>query len=111
MIAFCGLECARCPAFLATRAGDMRALAEVAARWSENVGEEIRPEEILCDGCDSDSGRRNRFCAVCAVRNCCKEKRLPNCAHCDRYPCETLDGHPAFTEEARANLALIRDAL
>lgn len=111
MIACCGLDCLRCPAFLATQAGDIQRLAAVAARWSENYGGTIHAGDILCDGCDSGTGRINAFCAGCRIKECCGVKGVTNCAHCDEYICELLEGHPAFTDEARANLACVRDGL
>lgn len=111
MVACCGLDCARCPAYLATQAGDMEKLAAVAARWSESHGKVIPTEDILCDGCESGTGRINSFCSTCRVKTCCDEKGIHDCAHCDEYVCEELERHPAFTGEARANLAAIRRAL
>ncbi|MCG2794390.1 MAG: DUF3795 domain-containing protein, partial [Actinomycetia bacterium] len=110
MVACCGLDCFRCPAYVATQAGDTERLAAVAARWSEIYGKAIPTEDILCDGCGSGTGRINSFCAVCLIRECCGVKGISNCAHCGEYVCEELEGHPAFTDEARANLARIREA-
>ncbi|MBN1875577.1 MAG: DUF3795 domain-containing protein, partial [Anaerolineae bacterium] len=33
IIAYCGLNCAECPAYLATQANDMEALEHVAEEW------------------------------------------------------------------------------
>jgi hypothetical protein len=108
-IAYCGLDCSRCPAFLATRSGDMEALALVAARWSSDTGMEVKAESILCDGCRSGSGRINSFCAVCRIRECAVGRGLATCASCQEYPCGRLSSFPAFRGEGKANLDRIRN--
>lgn len=107
-IAFCGLECRSCPALLATARGDEEALAEVAARWSRVAGREIRAEAIMCDGCESDTGRVNEFCAVCAIRKCGRSRGFSTCADCADYPCRTLLDFSPFESECRPRLDRLR---
>ena len=110
-IAYCGLDCSRCPALIATREGDKEALAAVAARWSSDTGRGIVVESILCDGCKSGSTRINTFCAACAIRDCASGRGYETCAHCDDYPCGRLESFPAFLAEGKACLDLIRQRL
>jgi len=110
-IAYCGLDCSRCPALIATREGDMETLAAVAAKWSSDTGREIVVESILCDGCKSGSGRINTFCAVCVIRDCASGRGYETCAHCGEYACDRLKGFPAFKAEGRAGLDRIRELL
>lgn len=109
-IAYCGLDCSVCPALLATRRGDMDSLAETAARWSGQTGREIRPEAILCDGCESRTGRINEFCSVCAIRECASARGLMTCAACGDYPCARLSEFSAFEREGRERLDALRRA-
>lgn len=108
-IAYCGLDCERCPAFLATQRGDLEALAGVAERWSAETGLEIAADSILCDGCGSGGERINRFCAVCGIKECAAGRRLSTCAACDEYACEKLRRFPPFEAEGRVNLDRIRN--
>jgi hypothetical protein len=108
MIAWCGLDCARCPAYLASRADDMERLSAVAQRWSEDFGMEIRAEQILCEGCKSGTGRKNDFCAVCAVSKCARDKGVETCAHCDDYACDILVTCPGYLAEGKVGLERIR---
>jgi hypothetical protein len=110
MISYCGLDCMECPAYLATQAGDMEALARVAKEWGEQFGMEITPESILCDSCKSGEGaRRSGYCFTCGVRTCALEKGVVTCAHCDDYGCATLQACPAYRAEGKARLNKIRE--
>ncbi len=61
MIAFCGLICHECGAFLATKENDDQKRATVAQEWSKLFKVEIKPEDINCDGCQSDGGRLSNY--------------------------------------------------
>ncbi|MFW9784779.1 MAG: DUF3795 domain-containing protein [Candidatus Heimdallarchaeota archaeon] len=89
IIAYCGITCSNCPAYIATQKNDKNALQEVSKTWSS--GEmKFSPEELLCDGCISNQ-RLFSWCEKCDIRNCAREKDLKNCAYCKNYPCETLE--------------------
>lgn len=107
-IAYCGLDCGRCPAFLATRRGDREALAETAERWSAESGEAISAGSIICDGCRGQSGRINEFCAVCEIRKCAVGRGLDTCAGCELYPCRRLLRFAPYESEGRSNLDRLR---
>ncbi|MBN2537647.1 DUF3795 domain-containing protein [candidate division WOR-3 bacterium] len=92
IVACCGLVCADCPAFIATRDQDEELLRRTAERWSE-PGREVRPDDIRCDGCLGTEGRMNVFCSACRVRRCAIGNGLANCGWCDDYPCATLEEH------------------
>jgi hypothetical protein len=91
MVAFCGLDCYECGAFLATKENDAQKRAEVAQEWSKLFKVEIKPEEINCDGCLSEGQRLFNYCKVCEIRKCGKEKSLKNFGYCGEYPCHKLD--------------------
>lgn len=50
MIAFCGLTCTECLAFIATREDNDKKKEKVAKIWSKEFKCEIKPEDINCDG-------------------------------------------------------------
>jgi hypothetical protein len=54
MIAFCGVDCFECGAFLATKENDDQKRAEVAQERAKRFKVDIKPENISCDGCLSD---------------------------------------------------------
>ncbi len=111
MVAYCGLTCSECPAYLATQADDDAKRAETAKLWSEQYHADIKPESINCDGCVPDEGRRFSYCQVCKIRECARSKEMVNCAHCDEYACEILEGFFNMAPESKAHLDELRKSL
>ena len=108
-VAYCGLVCTDCPAYIATRTGDTELLRKTAERWSA-PGSKVDPDDILCDGCLS-TGRRTTFCTMCKVRACARGRHVRNCAGCVEYPCSLLEAHWQFmkaVDEAKPVLDDIR---
>lgn len=111
MIAYCGLVCTDCPAFIATQADDRTGLEKVAAQWREEFNApNITVESVICDGCVV-GGRKCSHCFECEMRACGLERGVLNCAHCDDYACEKLEGFLGFVPDARAVLDGIRAGL
>lgn len=67
---FCGIDFGLCPAFAATQANDDAKRREVAQEWSERYGADIKPEDVNCDGCVSDFGKKFSHCQECEIRKC-----------------------------------------
>jgi len=111
MIAFCGLVCTECGAFIATQENDDAKRREVAEAWSKAFGGEYRPGDINCDGCLTEDGRLWSYCHVCEIRKCGIEKGVENCAHCIDYSCERLSRFLENVPEARKTLEGIRQQL
>lgn len=111
MIAYCGLTCTECPAYVATQADDREGLERVAAQWREMFNEpRITADSVICDGCLSE-GRLSAYCSMCEIRACAPEREVENCAHCVDYGCEKLEGFLVHAPEARATLEQIRQQL
>jgi hypothetical protein len=112
MIAFCGIVCTDCRAFIATQRNDGELKKEVAEAWSTQT-ETLKPEDIDCDGCLATGPRLLKFCETCEVRRCGYEKGVANCAYCREFPCEKLTGFwKSFNiTEAKATLEAIREGL
>lgn len=111
MIAFCGLTCTECPAFIATQKDDDQEREKVAKLWSKEYHSDIKPEDINCDGCVVESGRLVNYCKVCEIRKCGLGKGLKNCAYCDDYVCEKLTRFFEMAPEAKTTLAEIKKNL
>ncbi len=112
IIAYCGLVCTDCPAYIATQADDRAALEQVAAQWREEYNApNITVECVICDGCLTEDGRHCSHCFECEIRACGVERGIVNCAYCDDYTCEKLQGFFAFAPDAKATLDGIRQGL
>jgi len=112
MIAFCGLTCTECLAFIATQKDVDKEREKVAKAWSKEFKCEIKPEDINCDGClTKKGGRVFNYCKTCEIRKCGQEKEVKNCAYCDDYACEKLTKFFDMAHEAKIALAEIRKNL
>ena len=111
MIAYCGLVCTECPAFIATQNDDLEALKKVAAQWSKEFNTSLALKDCLCDGCLAGTDRHCSYCQECKVRACGARKKVRNCAHCSDYPCKELETFFGFAPTAKATLEKIRKVL
>lgn len=107
LIAYCGLDCEKCEAYIATQNNDNELRAKVAKNWSEMNHVEITPEMINCDGCRAD-GRKTPFCDfMCEIKKCASGKKVETCKNCtDCKTCQTLKMIVDNSDEAKANLGL-----
>jgi hypothetical protein len=122
IVAYCGLICSDCDAYVATQANDLQALERLAQQAREEFGvEDATPETTMCDGCLTDTGRQIGYCATCEIRACAVERGVINCAHCADYVresyvcgsrvCENLEGFFGQAPEARTVLDEIHRTL
>ncbi len=111
MIAYCGLVCTECPGYIATKDDDAGQLERVAKMWSKFFHVDLKPEDVVCDGCLVGHARYSSHCAECQIRACAIARRMVNCAHCDDYGCPTLMAFVQSVPEARAKLEEIRTGL
>jgi len=83
MIAYCGLNCEKCDAYIATLKDDNALREKVAKLWTELNGVEIRPEMINCQGCRAE-GVKTPFCdKLCEIRQCALAKQYDTCGNCN----------------------------
>lgn len=105
MIAYCGLDCEKCDAYLAT-INDDRALREKTAKlWTELNNTPILPEDINCRGCRAD-GVKTVFCdSICGIRQCALKKGIATCGDCsDLEKCQKVGAIISNNPEALKNL-------
>jgi hypothetical protein len=111
LIAYCGINCGRCPAYTLPRLGErlhvpglcqrllksgMRRARRQMARKS-GIAESAAPHPgldedtyIICDGCTMIDARIPKHCLNCPVRCCAMETGVRTCADCARFPCDRL---------------------
>ena len=110
-IAYCGLSCTDCLAYIATQANDDTQRKEVAEKWTIEYKHDFKPEDINCDGCLSVSGRVASYCPICPIRKCGQGKGVINCAYCVDYVCKELDNFFKMAPRCRTTLDEIRKGL
>lgn len=82
MIAYCGLNCEKCDAYLATIHDDQALREKTAALWTRLNEVPITPEMINCQGCRAD-GVKTVFCDnLCAIRQCAMKRGVTTCGGC-----------------------------
>jgi len=114
MIAYCGINCAKCPAYSFPRLGEKlhlkglfqsmlksgmerakRSQKSESRRQNAEVPDNPEGAEtgyVICDGCTAIDARCVTHCLTCPVRCCAMETGVENCALCDKFPCERLQG-------------------
>ena len=107
LIAYCGLDCEKCEAYIATQNNDNALREKVARLWSEMNGVEITPEMINCDGCRVN-GVKTPFCdKYCQIRQCALGKAFETCGNCSEMEnCQTVGMVISNNAEALNNLKL-----
>ena len=105
LIAFCGLNCEKCDAYIATKNDDQALREKTAKLWSELNNAPIQPEHINCDGCRVN-GRKTVYCqSLCSIRQCAMKKGVVTCGDCpDTGVCPTLEAVIMHSPEALSNL-------
>lgn len=113
MLAYCGLICTTCPIYLVTKETNKekqaRMRADIIKLCKEQWCLKYELKDITdCDGCLIENGRLFSACKKCPIRNCAREKKLENCAHCPKYACDTLKIFFAKEPPAKTRLDEIR---
>ena len=104
-IAFCGLDCEKCDARIATVNNDSAQRRMVAKLWSELNGTEITPDMINCNGCRIE-GVKTPYCdSLCPIRKCALARAVETCGDCiESGFCEKLEAITGNNAEALNNL-------
>lgn len=106
MIAYCGLDCEKCDAYLATINDDQELREKTAKLWSELNSASVIPEHINCQGCRAE-GIKTVFCSnICGIRQCALKKGVVTCGDCsDMTSCSALravsDNNPSALDNLK----------
>ena len=105
LIAYCGLDCEKCDARIATLTDDNVLREKTAKAWSKLNGVEITPKMINCEGCRTD-GVKTPFCnSLCPIRQCALNKAVETCGGCPSMElCKTVGMVHNSNTEALNNL-------
>ncbi|MDD3333947.1 MAG: DUF3795 domain-containing protein [Eubacteriales bacterium] len=105
MIAYCGLDCEKCDAYLATLHNDDALREKTAKSWAELNNAPITAEMINCTGCRMD-GVKTPFCeSMCEIHQCALAKGLTTCGGCAKWEsCKTVGEILADSPDAQERL-------
>jgi len=109
ILAYCGLDCGECEAYLATQNNDRDGLEKIAKKWTEEYGaKDCTAEKCICDGCPSGKRLSTAHAITCSVRLCAASRKVQTCAHCEDYKCEMLSQFIQFAPALGEKLEKIR---
>ena len=105
MIAYCGLNCEKCDAYIATKNNDNALREKTAKRWSKLNNAPITAEMINCNGCRGN-GVKTIFCeSMCQIRKCASKNDFETCGDCSKMnECKTLAEILSHSQDAKENL-------
>ena len=110
MIAYCGLNCEECDAYLATIHDDQALREKTAKLWARLNNAPILPEHINCEGCRVD-GIKTVYCDnLCSIRQCALKKGVTTCGGCpDMDKCQSvgmiISNNPAALKNLKGQTA------
>jgi hypothetical protein len=110
-IAYCGVICTDCLAYLATRADNDEQRKKVAEQWTGEYKHDFKLEDINCDGCLTVTGRVVGYLNVCPLRKCAREKGVINCAYCADYICGDLGKFFQMVPAAKQTLDTVKKGI
>ncbi len=110
MIAYCGLVCTDCGAYIATRKNDDKMRKEIAAEWTAKYNHPFKPEDINCDGCLPATVKTLGYLNMCAIRKCGQEKGVKNCGWCRDYSCAKTDEFFKMVPDAKKTLDAVKQS-
>lgn len=106
MIAYCGLDCEKCDAYIATINDDQHLREKTAKLWAKLNNAPILPEHINCQGCRA-GGVKTVFCEhMCEIRKCALKKGVSTCGDCPELETcptigEILENNPSALENLK----------
>jgi len=114
MLGYCGMDCAECPAYIATQKKDEAMKVKVAEGFTSTVGKAFgmtfTAKDINCDGCVANKTLL-KHCAMCPVRKCGVDMAVENCGACEDWGCEKLTKQfQLLPPHAKTNLEAFRAA-
>ena len=104
IIAYCGLDCAECGAYIAHKNNDDELRTKTAAEWTKAYNFNFTPEMINCTSCKG-TGVQVGHCSDCNIRKCSSGRGVVNCGACGEFKsCKTINDFIAAVPHVKNNL-------
>ena len=85
---YCGVNCEKCKVYIGTNTNNDSIKQEVANEWSVLYKRDFNKEDMICNGCKSDT--LFSLCSLCDIPSCNTARGIENCEECDVFPCERI---------------------
>jgi hypothetical protein len=109
MMAYCGMDCGECPAYMATQTKNEAMKSQVAGFMNQKLGAKYTSKDINCDGCTINKNLVPH-CKACEVRLSAMQRKVASCAVCKDYGCAKLTKlYTMIPPTAKQNLEAIRN--
>lgn len=86
---YCGINCEKCKAYIATLADNDELKEQLANEWGELYKRHFSKEDMICYGCKSDT--LFVLCSLCDIRTCNEKHEITNCEDCASFICERMN--------------------
>jgi len=110
MIAYCGLDCGKCPAFYAAERLTIKERQKIADQWKQEYNADMTAKDIDCVGCLPTDGIHVGHCSVCEIRLCGLKRDITTCADCNEYACSRLTDFFKHVPDAEKNLEMLKNS-
>lgn len=90
LLAPCGLWCGVCSIYIAHENNNLKFKEKLLPVY-KGIAKDL--DDIACTGCLSE-GTIFPVCKVCAIKKCCKDKKIKGCYLCEEFPCKFIDNFP-----------------
>ena len=102
-IAYCGIDCSDCDAFIATQNNDQSLREKTAKEWGILYENTYTPDMINCSSCKG-SGVLFGHCSRCKIRRCALERSVEHCDVCGEFKtCKLINDFIAWVPGVAAN--------
>lgn len=109
LVGRCGIFCGTdCEVYKAAHSDDINAKKEVASALERELGVEIDPSRLHCEGCQGPEECMWFECRLCLIRRCGKTQGVIICSECEDYPCRVLQYWLSESQSAPQNLEEIK---
>lgn len=85
---YCGINCTKCPVYIATAAKSLELKQKIANDWGKLYNRNFTAEEMTCYGCKKE--QRFSLCSKCDIERCNRAKGNQHCRVCKEYPCNRI---------------------
>lgn len=90
-VGYCGLDCTKCPAYIALETNDEVLRSKTAVEWTQKYNHPFTKDMINCTGCTSKEEPHCGYCGMCSVRSCAQKIGIERCCRCkDFATCATV---------------------